>query len=445
MQILNRPPLATLSFAAILAVGVTSGSAVAATQDSETDFGAVFDEHWERLRDDYAYFEFYGVDWEAERAEHRPRAAAAENGTEFAWEMARLLTALDDAHVAYMPPLDVMREWSVPDVRTARIEGRLHVVEWGEDLPPLGPSRFRDEPLACPEIVSVQGAPVGSAVQILAAGPGGSTFQMRLRWPDGTETDEELVRPVKKITLPSSRHHGERWIASGRVGSIGYLCVKTFDPSQCTLGPEGKMTPILRAHVAALGDTDGLILDLQDNGGGAVAASDPFLCNFLTERLSYRWGNSGGKSRVLRPRKPRYEGAVVALVSEKSASGGEWAARILRDAGRAKVVGGPTAGAEAAVERSTASDGSWIAFSAWPMVEPGVTPIQGRGVELDHAIPVTIEDVRAHGYDEARALARRARFAKALEVLGAPAEDLAALLELADEADREEETVTRVR
>ena len=70
------------------------------------------------------------------------------------------------------------------------------------------------------------------------------------------------------------------------------------------------------------------------------------------------------------------------------------------------------------------------------MAEPGIKPFQGTGIALDHSLPLTIEDVRAYGVDEAVARIRRARFAKALEVLGAPTSDLDALLTLAHETDR---------
>jgi len=271
--------------------------------------------------------------------------------------------------------------------------------------------------------------------EILAAGPLGSMLDLRLRWPDGNETDHAVRRPVVSNLPPPNKHFGDRWLVTGRVGAVGYLRVKTFDPSKGTLGPDGKMTTMLRAALAELGDTDGLVLDLQHNGGGLVAASDPFLGNFLERSLSYRWGNSGGKTRVIRPRTPRYSGDVVALVDARSASGGEWAARILRDAGRATVVGEPTAGAEAAVHESKGPDGSVVAFSGWPMVEPGRVPFQATGIELDHSFPLTIEEVRAKGFDEAHAEVRRARFAKALELLGAPADDVEAFVALADAAD----------
>ncbi len=428
-----------LALAVTLPASELSPVMAQAADDGSVDFGTVFDEHWIQLRDNYPYFDLYGVDWEAERAEHRPRAVVAADPTEFAWEMARLIASLDDPHVEYMPPIPVMKDWSIPDVRTAMIGRKPYIVDWKEYEPLVGPPPFDDDPRVCPEVVSVQGTPMGSAVDILVAGPVGTTCELRLRWPDGSETDHDMPRPEVSNLPPPKKHFGERWIVTGRVGSIGYLRVKTFDPSRGTLGPAGKMTPILRGRLAELSDTDALILDLQRNGGGLVGASDPFLCHFLERRRSYRWGNSGGQSRVLVPRSPPYTGAVVVLVDEHSASGGEWAARILRDAGRAQVVGGPTVGAEAAVQKSTATDGSTVRYSAWPMEEPGVTPFQGRGVELDHAVPLTIEAVREHGYDDALARVRRARFAKALEVLGAPAGDLDALVALADDADREDE------
>ncbi|MFT4538463.1 MAG: hypothetical protein ACI841_003422 [Planctomycetota bacterium] len=61
------------------------------TQQSESLFAKTFLAHWEKLRDEYPYFDLYGVDWEAERAEHRPLALAAANSNEFAWELARLM------------------------------------------------------------------------------------------------------------------------------------------------------------------------------------------------------------------------------------------------------------------------------------------------------------------------------------------------------------------
>ena len=426
-----------------LALAASCGALLTATSSAQEDlpalFATTFDTHWERLRDDYPYFELYGVDWEAEREEHRPKALAATDSTEFAWELARLFSCLPDPHLSYLPPIEsVARHWSVPDVETRLIERRPIVLEWPEGQEPTEPEAFAGDPFAYPEIVAIRGVAPSPTAQILAAGPGGTSFDIGLRWPDGTRTEHTLHRPDEPNLPPFESHYGDRWLVAGRVGSIGYMRVKTFDPEKATLGPDGKMTTMLRSALAELGGTEGLILDLQANGGGLVAASDPFLGSLIERRISYRWGNSGGKKRVIRPRSPRYRGKVVAVVDERSASGGEWAARILRDAGRATVVGGRTSGAEAAVHRSEGPDGSVVAFSAWPMVEPGVTPFQETGIELDHALPLTIEDVRRHGLDEALTRIRRARFAAALEVLGASSALLDELVALADEADRDD-------
>ena len=415
---------------------LTLGASNLALGDSASLFAETFDTHWERLRDDYPYFHLYDIDWDAERDEHRPRALAAENATEFAWELARLISALPDPHVSFMPPISTMQGlWSIPDVETEMLERRPFVTAWSDALQPGAPVAFSDDSHAYPEIIAVQGEWAQGSAQILAAGPLGTTCDIRLRWPDGSETEHKLLRPNEANIPPPQKHYGKGWLVTGRVGSIGYMHIKTFSPDMGTMGPDGKMTTMLRAALAELHDTDGLIIDLAGNGGGLVAASDPFLGNLLKRTQSYRWGNSDGQRRVIRPSKPRYTGDVVAIVDERSASGGEWAARILRDAGRATVIGGRTVGAEAAVHTSDGPDGSVVKFSAWPMTEPGVTPFQGTGIKLDHSLPLTIEDARTHGYAEALSRVRRARFAKALDILGGPSSDLDALMELANESD----------
>ncbi len=392
------------------------------------DYAALFDAHWQALRDGYPYFELYGVDWDAERHEHRPRAVLAADGTAFAWEMARMLSVLRDPHVSFIPSMQTVAGWSRPEVRAERIGRRLYVVDWGPHRAPEG----RD---GVPELVAVQGTPIGCATEILAAGPVGTPVRLGLRWADGSESEHELRRPTRRNLPPPKEQFGERWVVSGRVGGIGYLRIKTFSPDRCAAESVSAMVATLRRHLEAMLDTRALILDVQRNGGGRVSASDPFLGHFLQRRRSYRWGNSGGSTRDVVPREPHYAGRVAVLVDERSASGAEWTARILRDAGRATTIGGTTAGAEAGVKKSVAADGSTLAYSRWPMAEPTVTPFQERGVTLDHAIELTIEAVREMGYDEAQEAVRRARLAKALTALGGESEILDAIVRMAAAAE----------
>ncbi|MEM7167980.1 MAG: hypothetical protein AAF581_21180 [Planctomycetota bacterium] len=117
-----RPALAVVVI--VLADWMAPG--VLRAQSDETaraNYSKIFDTHWQRLKDDYPYFKLYGVDWDAERAEHRPRALAAKSATEFAWEMAKLISALPDPHVSFVPSPKLMEGyWSYPKVKTKRVE-----------------------------------------------------------------------------------------------------------------------------------------------------------------------------------------------------------------------------------------------------------------------------------------------------------------------------------
>lgn len=129
--------LGTLALGAALGLVAAHPVAAPVADDPSALFAETFDTHWERLRDEYPYFELYGVDWEAERAEHRPRAVAAENESEFAWELARLISALPDPHVSLMPAMDTIQgRWSYPELETRAIERRQFVVAWPADLLP---------------------------------------------------------------------------------------------------------------------------------------------------------------------------------------------------------------------------------------------------------------------------------------------------------------------
>jgi hypothetical protein len=167
--------------------------------------------------------------------------------------------------------------------------------------------------------------------------------------------------------------------------------------------------------------------EVRGSGGVAqIFAAGPLGSSF---DVGLRWTNGQETVRKLkrpearehcRHRRPRkYERWGV--------GGSHPAARILRDAGRAVVVGERTAGAEAAVLTSVGPDGSVLKYSGWPMVEPAGVPFQEVGIELDHELALTIADVRSLGFEVALERVTRARFAKALEILGRPEHEVEAL------------------
>src|SRR5438045_9759640 len=74
---------------------------------------AVFDDAWETVRERYYDPAFHGVDWEAERAEFRPLAAAAETTAELYSVLRRMLGSLHDAHTRLYAPHE-RSEWQHP-------------------------------------------------------------------------------------------------------------------------------------------------------------------------------------------------------------------------------------------------------------------------------------------------------------------------------------------
>ncbi|MBX7056059.1 MAG: hypothetical protein K1X36_13985 [Pyrinomonadaceae bacterium] len=73
---------------------------------------------WETLRDNYFDQTFNGLDWNAVKAEYRPRVVAAKNDLEFHQQMQEMIGRLERSHFAIVPP-EVYRE-----IETAKAEAK---------------------------------------------------------------------------------------------------------------------------------------------------------------------------------------------------------------------------------------------------------------------------------------------------------------------------------
>jgi len=89
---------------------------------------------------------------------------------------------------------------------------------------------------------------------------------------------------------------------------------------------------------------DGIVLDLRNNGGGALVDAVDIAGLFLSSGPVVQVKNSNGSIRVLNDEDPEmvYAGPLVVLVNVFSASASEIVAAALQDYHRAVVVGGPT-------------------------------------------------------------------------------------------------------
>jgi carboxyl-terminal processing protease len=141
---------------------------------------------------------------------------------------------------------------------------------------------------------------------------------------------------VKSVMLTDPRS-GNRY---------GYVKVPSFyrDFENTRDGGEGRnSTDDVKAALEAFNEKEmtGLILDLRNNGGGALTDAVGVAGLFLGEGPVVQVRNGGGDAKVLYSynKKVDYHGPLVVLVNQFSASASEIVAGALQDYGRAVVVG----------------------------------------------------------------------------------------------------------
>lgn len=125
-------------------------------------------------------------------------------------------------------------------------------------------------------------------------------------------------------------------------GNVGYLRLASFYPWDMA-GAK------LRNALALLSDTEGLILDLRQNGGGDAETAGQLVRAFLGDTVEsvQDIGTRSGPRPELLPELdlPEYRGGLVVLLDRRSASASEFVGYSLQAAGRAVVVGTRSAGA----------------------------------------------------------------------------------------------------
>lgn len=363
-----------------------------------------FDRAWELIRDTHFDPELNGVDWDAVRAELRPKAAAAQDIHEIRALLGDMLGRLGQSHFAVIPAeiespaADGPGEGSddgadhgaddgaddgaggqadadpgidvgdgIPGFDVRLIDGSLVVVSVRAGSPAeragvrpgwalLG---VRDRSVT--DMLDTLAASVTDAATAgfhawqyaseAVKGRPGSTAPMAFDTPAGERTVEiERIRPpgepVKFGNLPPMQtEFASRWIDTPGDVRIGYIHFNVW------------MVPVRAQFERAMvefQDADGLIIDLRGNLGG-VGGLAVALANFLVEeevslgQIIFRTGKLDFNARPLRvtmagERIEPFTGPVAVLTDPVSASTSELFAGGLQDVGRIRVFGQTSAG-----------------------------------------------------------------------------------------------------
>jgi carboxyl-terminal processing protease len=217
----------------------------------------------------------------------------------------------------------------IPGSASAR-QGRLQA----EDII-LQVAEGKDEP------VDVTDMRLSDAVRLIR-GPKGSEVRLTVRKADGGKDVIPITRDVVQIE--------ETFVKSTIITrpdgiKIGYLIIPSFYRDFEKNGADGSRNSSddTRREIEKLKTqkVDGIIIDLRNNGGGALVDAVEITGLFIDQGPVVQVKNKNEVERVLSDEKPGevYDGPLVVLVNKFSASASEIVAGALQDYHRAVIVG----------------------------------------------------------------------------------------------------------
>jgi len=174
-------------------------------------------------------------------------------------------------------------------------------------------------------------------------GPKGTEVRLTVQKPDGTKRIIPIIRDVVRI---EETYVKSTVVKTGKA-AIGYLRIPSFyrDFAAQSNGKETRnvsddtMAELVKLKRQKIG---GLILDLRNNGGGALTDAVQISGLFLPGGPIVQVKDSQGSIRVLEDEDAEvvYGGPLIVLVNQFSASASEILAAALQDYGRAFIIGG---------------------------------------------------------------------------------------------------------
>ncbi|HET9914270.1 MAG TPA: S41 family peptidase [Anaerolineales bacterium] len=331
------------------------------------------------VKDVYVYPDYNGKDWPAIVEKYQSKIEAGLDTQTFYDEMFMMITELDDEHSFFLSPTDVK-------ATEAELEGNVEFVGIGvygqadiEKNSLTVISTFPGSPAEYAGIQShdsillIDGQPVTEDYSYRLRGPECSAVVLKVQSPDETPRDVMLLRYAIEGNIPID----VRLVTTTDGSKIGYIFIPSFFDE--TL-PEQ-----IKNALSEFGQLDGLILDVRLNGGGASSVAYPILEYFVDGELGKFISRDDSRTLEIDANEIQNSQTVplIVMVSEDTVSFGEIFAGVLKDAGRARIVGETSLGNVEVLHGYDFEDGSqvWIAaetfhsaFSDANWEETGIVP-----------------------------------------------------------------------
>ena len=187
------------------------------------------------------------------------------------------------------------------------------------------------------EPVSVLGKRLDDAVKLIK-GPKGTNVILTLRRVDGTIEDLKIPRDeieLEETYVKSSILKKNNYIFGVINLPKFYIDFKDLNSRNAATDMKKEIERLKKQGM------DGLVIDLRNNGGGSLKTVVDIGGLFINKGPIVQVRSTGYDSEVLRDRNPEisWDGALVVLVNEFSASASEILAAALQDYKRAVIIG----------------------------------------------------------------------------------------------------------
>ena len=385
-----------------------------------------FDAAWTIIRDSHFDRTMNGLDWDAVRAELKPRAAAAQSDAQLRGVIREMLGRLGLSHFALIPSTAEATAGAGLSSRSGdtSADPGFDVRLVGHDL--LVTKVYRDaSSVVRPgwRILKIESAAVPELLKALPEGANDRLLnveawriaQTRLRGPAGskvTVTFENGAGAPVTLALDRRPEQGE----PVTVGTLPTMHVRVEKEQKTT--PRGRSVGVIGFNVwMATVDAqfqqamdqyrgaDGIVIDLRGNPGGLAAMLMGISGHFVTERKSL--GTMKTRDNDLKfAANPRtvsaagarvqpYMGPLAILVDSMSGSASECFTGGMQSIGRARVFGQISMGQALPALFDRLPNGDVLIHAFGDFVTATGTRLEGRGVIPDEIIPLRREDLLA--------------------------------------------------
>ncbi len=420
-----------------ISIDLIEPQALALDDFSDLGYVSAFDAMIEKMRKEYAFSEYKGIDWDAKKAEFRPRFESAQsNGDRQAYlrALSDFAMSIPDGHIGG-PSLtnDFLQATSggLGMVIRTLDDGRTIVTYLSEGGPaqkagialraqvtllddkPIEEALAATVPWSGPfsndtirqlqQLRYVLRSPIGSKVEISYVNPG----QRSLQTSTLTSIDEDESFTVSSFN--AGTNEAELPVSFEVLDSgFGYVKIHSFSDNELlTVQLWERMISKFKDEAVS-----GIIIDMRQNNGGNGFLADQMAAYFFDKPLElgntshyddklgdFYFDQSTVDRFILPPPELRYQGRVAVLIGPSCQSACEFFSYDMTLEERATIIGQyATAGLGGSVDQFLMPEGEYFQFTVGRATDmDGEIHIEGKGVEPTVRVPVSEETLFGDG------------------------------------------------